>query len=150
MIRRRAAATGIAAPNWLPHVPRHRDHRLPNGGALEHAQEMAAHESRARPSATIARRSGLRRTKWKGSGCEAGALAIGPLKVRLAGGERGSNPTVASYALRGDGLIFTTFDGGLDLSRRNASATLSASWAKRYGFWRTRSPSAGENAEMSA
>jgi hypothetical protein len=29
----------------LPHVPRHRDHRLPNGGALEHAQEMAAHES---------------------------------------------------------------------------------------------------------
>ena len=45
MIRRRAAAAGIAAPNWLPHVPRHRDHRLPNGGALEHAQEMAAHES---------------------------------------------------------------------------------------------------------
>jgi hypothetical protein len=31
--------------DWLPHVPRHRDHRLPNGGALEHAQEMAAHES---------------------------------------------------------------------------------------------------------
>ena len=27
------------------HGPRHRDHRLPNGGALEHAQEMAAHES---------------------------------------------------------------------------------------------------------
>ena len=60
------------------------------------------------------------------------------------------DPTVASYALRGDGLIFTTFDGGLDLSRRNASATLSASCAKRYGFWRTRSPSAGENAAMSA
>jgi hypothetical protein len=30
----------------LPHVPRDRDHRLfANGGALEHAQEMAAHES---------------------------------------------------------------------------------------------------------
>ena len=41
------------------------------------------------------------------------------------------DPFSRIYALRGDGLIFTTFDGGLDLSRRNASATLSASCAKR-------------------
>jgi hypothetical protein len=31
---------------WQPHVSGDRDHRLSlNGGALEHAQEMAAHES---------------------------------------------------------------------------------------------------------
>lgn len=29
MIRRRAAAGGIAAENWLSHVPCNRDHRLP-------------------------------------------------------------------------------------------------------------------------
>jgi hypothetical protein len=49
MIRRRAAAAGIAAPIGLSHLPRNRHHRLTaylaNGSALEHAQEMAAHES---------------------------------------------------------------------------------------------------------
>jgi hypothetical protein len=29
----------------LPHVPRYRNHHFANGGALEHAQEMAAQES---------------------------------------------------------------------------------------------------------
>src|SRR6202023_2056362 len=71
-------------------------------------------------------------------------------RLRISDKYKRVDPRVASYALRGDGLIFTTFDGGLGLSRRNALATLSASRAKRYGFWRTRSPSAGENAAMSA
>ena len=71
-------------------------------------------------------------------------------RLRISDKYKRVDPRVASYALRGDGLIFTTFDGGLGLSRRNALATLSASCAKRYGFRRTRSPSAGENAAMSA
>jgi site-specific recombinase XerD len=46
MIRRRAAAAGIAAPIgchtfWATGITAY----LANGGALEHAQEMAAHES---------------------------------------------------------------------------------------------------------
>lgn len=46
MIRRRAAAVGIAAPIgnhlfWATGIAAY----LSNGGALEHAQEMAAHES---------------------------------------------------------------------------------------------------------
>src|SRR5467141_131680 len=53
---------------------------------------------------------------------------------------------VGSYALQGFGLIVTTFDAGFGLSRRNASATLAANRSRRYGFWRTRSPSAGEKA----
>ena len=46
MIRRRAAATGIAAPIGC-HTFRATGITayLANGGALEHAQEMAAHES---------------------------------------------------------------------------------------------------------
>jgi site-specific recombinase XerD len=43
MIRRRAAAAGIAAPIGCHTFRATGSHRLPNGGALE--QEMAAHES---------------------------------------------------------------------------------------------------------
>ena len=39
-----------------------------------------------------------------------------------------------SYARRGAGFIVTTFDASLDMLRCNASATLSASRARRYGF----------------
>ena len=46
MIRRRAAAACIAERNRLSHIPRHRHHRLSRERrALEHAQEIAAHES---------------------------------------------------------------------------------------------------------
>ncbi len=49
MIRRRAAAARQRVADRLPHVPRHRATGitvyLASGGALEHAQEMAAHES---------------------------------------------------------------------------------------------------------
>jgi len=48
MIRRRARSGRYCRSNRLPYFPRHRN-CLPvqrrNGGALEHAQEMAAHES---------------------------------------------------------------------------------------------------------
>jgi integrase len=69
MIRRRATAAGIAAP-----IGNHTFRAtgitayLANGGALEHAQEMAAHESprtkaRARPSSTTARGNGSPRMR---------------------------------------------------------------------------------------
>ena len=46
MIWRRAAAAGHRDRARLPLLPRDRHHRLPqNGGLLEHAQQMAAHES---------------------------------------------------------------------------------------------------------
>ena len=46
MIRRTRRGRGYCRADRLPHVPRDRDYRLSrNGGALEHAQEMAAHES---------------------------------------------------------------------------------------------------------
>ena len=43
----------------------------PNGGALEHAQAMAAHEVRAQPSSMIAPRSGSRSMRWSASGSNA-------------------------------------------------------------------------------
>jgi hypothetical protein len=55
-----------------------------------------------------------------------------------------------SYALRGECGIVTTFDPGFGTPRRSASATASASRSRRYGFCSTRSPSAGENAAISA
>jgi hypothetical protein len=42
---------------------------LSNGGTLEHAQEMAAHEARGQQSFTTGPRSVLPRTRWNGSGC---------------------------------------------------------------------------------
>ena len=72
MIRRRAAAAGIAAPIGC-HTFRATGITayLANGGALEHSQEMAAHErAHARPSSMTAPRSGSPRTRWRGSGCE--------------------------------------------------------------------------------
>ena len=71
MIRRRGAAAGIAAP-----IGCHVFHAtgitayLANGGALEHAQEMAAHESPRTTKLSTGRRSGSRRTKSKESSCE--------------------------------------------------------------------------------
>jgi hypothetical protein len=68
MIRRRAVTVGVHAP-----IGNHTFRAtgitayLANGGALEHAQEMAA-ESRARPSSTTGRRSGSRKTKSRGYG----------------------------------------------------------------------------------
>jgi len=68
MIRRRAATAGITAP-----IGNHTFRAtgitayLANGGALEHAQEMAAHESPRTTSFTTAPRSGSRRTMWRGS-----------------------------------------------------------------------------------
>jgi len=47
---------------------------LSNGGALEHAQEMAAHESPRSTKLYDARRSGSRRTRWRGSGFNLGNL----------------------------------------------------------------------------
>ena len=75
MIRKRAAAAGIAEEIGC-HTFRATGITayLANGGALEHAQEVAAHESPAPRSCTTARRSGLRKTKWKESGCEAKAF----------------------------------------------------------------------------
>jgi hypothetical protein len=67
MIRRRAAAAGIAAE-----IGRHTFRAteitayLANGGALEHAQEMAAHESPRMTKFTTARRSGSPETRWRG------------------------------------------------------------------------------------
>ena len=40
---------------------------LANGGTLEHAQSMAAHEFRAPPSSMTGPRNGSSRTKWSGS-----------------------------------------------------------------------------------
>jgi integrase len=71
MIRRRAAAAGIHAP-----IGNHSFRAtgitayVSNGGALEHAQEMAAHESPRTTSSTIGRRSGLPRTRWSVSGSD--------------------------------------------------------------------------------
>jgi len=67
MIRRRAAAAGIAAEIGC-HTFRAIGITayLSNGGALEHAREMAAH-ARGPPSFTIARRrSGSPKTRWRG------------------------------------------------------------------------------------
>jgi hypothetical protein len=134
--------------DWLPHVPRHRITpptqrrcaRAGNGGARESAHDQAL---RSHEGAAYAGRSGKDQAVRP-------ELCYRTSKGAARRRRKRVDPTVASYALRGDGLIFTTFDGGLGLSRRNASATLSASCTKRYGFWRTRSPSAGENAAMSA
>jgi len=43
---------------------------LSNGGALEHGQEMAAHESARTTKLHDRARGGLRSTKWRGSGCK--------------------------------------------------------------------------------
>jgi hypothetical protein len=43
---------------------------LANGGALEHAQEMAAHESPRTTKLYDRTRNGSPRTRWKGSGSE--------------------------------------------------------------------------------
>ena len=70
MIRRCASKAGITAPIGC-HTFRATGITgyLSNGGALEHAQEMAAHESlRTTLSFTIVRVSGRRRTKSRGSG----------------------------------------------------------------------------------
>ena len=66
MIGRRAAAAGIAAEIGC-HTFRATGITayLSNGGALEHVQEMAAHES---PRSTTAPRNGSPKTKWKGLG----------------------------------------------------------------------------------
>ena len=45
MIRRRAAAASIMAPMAITRSARPDNRHLGNGGALEHAQSMAAHES---------------------------------------------------------------------------------------------------------
>jgi hypothetical protein len=64
MIRRRAVAAGIHAP-----IGNHTFRAtgitayLGNGGALEHAQSMAAHKTRARPDFTTGPKSGSRRMK---------------------------------------------------------------------------------------
>jgi hypothetical protein len=148
MIRRRAAAAGIAAPIGCHTFRATGSHRLPNGGALEQenggARESAHDQAlRSHEGAAYAGRSGEDQAVRP-------ELCYRTSKGAARRRRKRVDPTVASYALRGDGLIFTTFDGGLGLSRRNASATLSARRARRYGFWRTRSPSAGENAAMSA
>ena len=71
MIRRRAAAAGIMAP-----IGNHTFRAtgitayLGNGGALEHAQTMAAHESPRTTKLYDGRRSVLRRTKWSELGSE--------------------------------------------------------------------------------
>jgi hypothetical protein len=71
MIRRRAAAAGIAAEIGC-HTFRATGITayLSNGGALEHAQEMGRTRARARPSSTTAPRNGSPKTKWKGLGCK--------------------------------------------------------------------------------
>src|SRR5205807_5865405 len=60
MIRRRAAAAGIAAPIGC-HTFRATGITayLSNGGALEHAQEMAAHERRLIPLSQVNQHLGL-------------------------------------------------------------------------------------------
>jgi site-specific recombinase XerD len=64
MIRRRAAAAGITAP-----IGNHTFRTtgitayLSNGGTLEHAQEMAAHESPQRQSSMTGPRNGSRKMK---------------------------------------------------------------------------------------
>ena len=64
MIRRRAAAAGIAAPIGC-HTFRATGITayLANGGALEHVQEMAAHEARGQPRFMTGRKRGLPRTR---------------------------------------------------------------------------------------
>jgi integrase/recombinase XerD len=64
MIRRRAKAAGITAEIGC-HTFRATGITayLANGGALEHAQEMAAHESPRQPSSTTGRKSGLHKTR---------------------------------------------------------------------------------------
>ncbi len=47
MVKRRAKAGGPVRADLLPHLPGHRHHRLSrkNGGTIEHAQQIAAHDS---------------------------------------------------------------------------------------------------------
>jgi integrase len=79
MIRRRAAAAGIMAP-----IGNHTicatgiTANLGNGGALEHAQSMAAHESPRTTSSMIGRKNGSLKTKSRESDCNktAGATAL--------------------------------------------------------------------------
>jgi hypothetical protein len=79
MIRRRAAAAGIAAEiGCYTFLATGITAYLANGGALEHVQEMACTRARAPPSSMIGRRSGLRRMKLKESGCE----VLEPAKAR--------------------------------------------------------------------
>jgi hypothetical protein len=67
MIRQRAATAGIHAP-----IGNHTFRAtgitayLGNGGALEHAQSWPHTKARAQPSSMTARKTGLRRTKWRG------------------------------------------------------------------------------------
>jgi integrase/recombinase XerD len=69
MIRRRAVAAGIHAP-----IGNHTFRAtgitayLSNGGALEHAQEMAAHESPRTTKLYDRTKECSRRTRWRGSG----------------------------------------------------------------------------------
>ena len=71
MIRRRAAAAGIAAP-----IGNHSfratgiTNFLENGGSLENAQDMAAHASPRTTRLYDRRRTGSSRPRWRGSGCE--------------------------------------------------------------------------------
>ena len=71
MIRRRAVAAGIAEAIGC-HTFRATGITayLANGGALEHAQEMAAHESPRRPSSTTGRKSGSPRTRSSEFSCD--------------------------------------------------------------------------------
>ena len=70
MIRRRAAAAGIAPIGNHTFRATGITAYLANGGALEHAQEMAAHESPRTTKLYDRRRSGSRRTRWSGSGSD--------------------------------------------------------------------------------
>ena len=71
MIRRRAKAAGIAAEIGC-HTFRATGITayLANGGALEHAQEMAAHESPRTTKLYDRTKERLTRTRWRESGCE--------------------------------------------------------------------------------
>ena len=71
MVRRRAAAAGIAAPIGC-HTFRATGITvyLANGGGLEHAQEMAAHESPRTTKLYDRTKNGSRRMRWNGSDCD--------------------------------------------------------------------------------
>ena len=74
MIRRRAVAAGIMGADRQPHVSRDRvTPPISAMAALSNTRNRWPRmKARARPSFMTARRTGSRRTRWRGSGCSLG------------------------------------------------------------------------------